>query len=241
MACRERRRRPRQSLATLDPHRHRHQTTQRTTLNILPDPVRLTLPVAPPPPRPFDLEYDAASPETVQAAGPAPASYGSTVQFSTVQQSNLTRGGAHAHAHVHVHAPLLVGRQPCDRQMTSKLFRPILAVNHLSKGLANVLAALAGHWQLCLSSFLGSPDVKKLRSASSFQGKLACHVLWLRHVKPAAETLNMSREPLFPEQHLETKFACLSITSKSGWRKALTVLVQDLSVRFHLIFEDIPK
>jgi len=49
--------------------------------------------------------------------------------------------------------------------------------------------------------------------------------------------LNMSGEPLFPEQLLETKFACLSITSKSGWRKALTVLLQDLSVRFHLIFE----
>ena len=66
---------------------------------------------------------------------------------------------------------------------------------------------------------------------------MACPGLWLRYVKPAAETLNMSGEPLFPEQLLETKFACLSITSKSGWRKALTVLLQDLSVRFHLIFE----
>jgi hypothetical protein len=62
---------------------------QRTTLNLLPDPVRLALPATPPPPRPFDLEYDAASPETVQAAGPAPASYGSTVQFSSVQFSTV--------------------------------------------------------------------------------------------------------------------------------------------------------
>jgi hypothetical protein len=121
---------------------------QRTTLNILPDPVRLALPVTPPPRRPFDLEYDAASPETVQAAraGACFERKYSSVQYNTIQcsNSNLTRGGAHAHA------PLVVGRQPCDRQMTSKLFRPILAVNHHSKGLANVLAALAGHWAVVL-------------------------------------------------------------------------------------------
>jgi hypothetical protein len=104
---------------------------QRTTLNILPDPVRLALPVTPPPRRPFDLEYDAASPETVQAAraGACFERKYSSVQYNTIQcsNSNLTRGGAHAHA------PLVVGRQPCDRQMTSKLFRPILAVNHLER------------------------------------------------------------------------------------------------------------
>jgi hypothetical protein len=126
MACRERRRRPRQSLR--NPRSPigigiSIKRRQRTTLNLLPDPVRLALPVTPPPPRPFDLEYDAASPETVQAAGPAPASYGSPVQFCSVQysaaqHSNLTRGGAHAHA------PLVVGRQPCDRQINDEQTLP---------------------------------------------------------------------------------------------------------------------
>lgn len=71
--------------------------------------------------------------------------------------------------------------------------------------------------------FLSRIPGRQKASISVFvSGELACHDLWLKHVKPAAETLNVPKEPLFPEQRLETKFACLSTTSKSGWRKALT-------------------
>jgi hypothetical protein len=170
MACsqfrrRTRRRRPRQSLAT---PRWLHPIGIETTTTSSP----FRAPRSPP----FHHHHDAHSILNTMLQAQRPCKPPGrrlirTVQFSTVQHRNLTLRGAHAHA------PSSLDASPAIAKMT----RSSSALSWLSiitrKGWPNVLAALAGHWQLCLSSFLGSPDVKKLRSASSFQGSwpvIAC-------------------------------------------------------------------